>query len=102
MKNEKKLNHHSLEAGTAVGVAVGLDEAQHGGGVDVVVLIEEGAPRIPPHSNPYLAALGRSYVFVRNESLEIINLREMFYVLILGKYISNKLYYTCTTVLLNN
>ena len=68
---------HSLKAGTAVGIAGGLDEAEHGGGVDVVVLIEEGASGVPLYPNPDLAALRRSDVFICNESLEIINLKRL-------------------------
>ena len=68
---------HLLKAGTAIGVAGGLDEAEHGGGVDVVVLIEEGASGLPLYPNPDLAALRRSDVFICNESLEIINLKRV-------------------------
>ena len=68
---------HSLKAGTAVGVAGGLDEAEHGGGVDVVVLIEESASGVPLYPDPDLSALRRSDVFVSNESLEIINLKRL-------------------------
>ena len=46
-----------LEACAAVGVAVGLDESKHRGGVDVVVLVEEGAPRVSPHPDPDLPGL---------------------------------------------
>ena len=68
---------HLLKAGTAVGVTGGLDEAKHGGGVDVVVLIEEGASSVPLYPDPNLATLRRSDVFVCNESLEIINLKRV-------------------------
>ena len=68
---------HLLKAGTAIGVAGGLDEAEHGGGVDVVVLIKEGTSSVPLYPNPDLAALRRSDVFICNESLEIINLKRV-------------------------
>ena len=68
---------YSLKAGTAIGVAGGLDEAEHGGRVDIVVLIEEGASSVPLYPNPDLTALWRSDVFVCNESLEIINLKRL-------------------------
>ena len=70
-----KCNHLSLEAGTPVRVAGGLDEAEHRGGVDVVVLIEEGAPRVPLDPNPDLPVLRRSNVLICDQSLEIINLK---------------------------
>ena len=73
-----KCNHLSLEAGTLVRVAGGLDEAEHRGGVDVVVLIKEGAPRVPLDPNPDLPVLRRSNVLICDQSLEIINLKLLF------------------------
>ena len=87
------MDAHSLEAGTLVVLHIRGQEAEHGGGVDTVVLIEEAPARTALHTwtrsrshfsvtihkspqptYPDLSPLGRGDVLVRHQPLEVVHL----------------------------